>query len=151
MKLDKNAFSAASTYVDSLGQMTPKQTFFSVVLKSVDGMWKREPPLLAWRLTGCSLRFPPQAHVTSWFRPLPAWSWGRWSKVERDCLNSNSPCSSVRGTKRRVTWRYVDLVFAVAPVNGILSSLLSTERLSQDLQTPSEPSGAETLQNFWMK
>lgn len=34
-----------------------------------------------------------QGHMTSWFHPQPAWWWGKWWKVEQDCLNWNSLCS----------------------------------------------------------
>lgn len=75
----------------------------------------------------------PQALGTSWCRPRPAWWWGRWSKVEPDCLTSNSRCSSVKvathdvGSHDVTTWRR--LVSLLSHQEQNLTELLDQQSL----------------------
>lgn len=82
-------------------------------VQNVNTLAASDGVLLTALLSSCHFS---QGLATSWFRPPPAWWWGRWSKVEQDCLNSNNPCSSVRDTKRHVTLCYIvaDLASAAA-------------------------------------
>lgn len=115
---------------------------------------------LWWRLTDCSfvLCHFSQGLATSWFRPPPAWWWGRWSKVEQDCLNSNNPCSSVRDTKRHVTLCFIVADLASAAARNGFGETHRAEAAVPEHRTaergspkPSHPSGITTLKNICMK